>query len=89
MKFKVNIESEVWPVSSIVTVTFVGDKRNKKFEVFCSFNPFNQKIRKYDTWLFDLKFDSEEITLADGTKTYQTFFTCDKAVPIEQITIRK
>lgn len=89
MKFKVVIENQILPVSNVITVTFVGDQRNKMFEIFCNFNPFLVKMRKWETWQVDLKFDSEEITLPDGTKTYQTFFTCDKAVPIEQITIRK
>lgn len=89
MQFKVHIESEVMPVSTVITVTFTGDKRNKKFEIFCNFNPFYEKRRKWEIWQVDLKFNSEEITLPDGTKIYQTFFTCDKAVPIEQITIRK
>lgn len=85
MKLKVMIEEVVHPTTKVVTITFVGDKRNKKFEIMCSFQPFMIGMRKYDTWEMVIKFDSETIVLPDGTKTYQTFFTCDKAKSIEVV----
>ena len=84
MKFKVFIEESTQPQSKVVTVTFRQDKRRKKFEIFCDFYPFAVGIRKWEIWQLNIKFDSEEIVLDDGTKTYQTIFTCDKAIPIEK-----
>ncbi len=81
MKLNVEIQEKIHVLSNVITVIFVKDVRKKKFEIFCDFSPLKLGMKKGDVWLLSIKFDSEEIVLPDGTKTYQTFLTADKASP--------
>lgn len=81
MKLNVEIQEKINPLSNVVTVVFVKDPRKKKFEIFCDFSPLKLGMKKGDVWLLSIKLNSEEITLPDGTKTYQTFLTAHKALP--------
>lgn len=85
MKFRFVIEGAPLPKDKVLTVKFAGDIREKIFEIICDFYPFHIGMRKWDTWELVIKFDSETIVLPDGTKTYQTILTCNKAKPIHQV----
>ena len=83
MKLKATIVEEINLNDNSVIVTFEGDKNKKHYEVKCSFNPFVQKMRKWDTWTMVIKWDSEIYTdEKSGSKSYFTYLLCDNAVEI-------
>ena len=85
MKFRVSIAESPEPQNEFVIVCFESDASKQRFKINCLFNPFNFKIRIYDTWEFNLKFRSEVFEGdTEAEKFYLTHFDCDKAIPIIQ-----
>lgn len=83
MKLKATIVEETSPNNKSVIVIFENDKNKKHFEVKCSFNPFVNKMRKWDSWEMVIKWDSEIfIEEKTGKKSYFTYLICDEATEI-------
>lgn len=83
MKLKVTIVDETSPDHNSVIVIFESDKYKKHYEVKCSFNPFVYKMRKWDSWEMDIKWDSEVYKdKKTGQKSYFTYLLCEKATEI-------
>jgi len=59
MKLKAIIVKETSPYDNSVIVTFEDDQNKKHFEFRCSFNPFLHKMRKWDSWEMEIKWDGE------------------------------
>lgn len=69
-----------------VIVEFVGDKEKQHFEVlFYDLDPYQFKIRKWDTWELCIKWKSEIFTdPKTEVKSYFTYLVCTKATPVFQ-----
>ncbi|MBF8457149.1 hypothetical protein IV494_08125 [Kaistella sp. G5-32] len=70
-----------------IIVEFVGDKQKQHFEIFChQFDPYYHKIRKWDTWELNIRWDSEIfIDPKTQVKSYFTHLICTEAVPVFQM----
>lgn len=80
MKIRGTIKEEITPKDKSVIVRFEGDKNDQHFEIHCTFSPFYEKMRKWDTWDFVLKLKSEVFTdPKTGQKSYFTHLVCTKA----------
>lgn len=80
MKLRGTIKESILPTDKSVIVSFEGDKEKQHFEVHCTFSPFYEKMRKWDTWDFVLKLKSEIFTDSkSGKKSYFTHLICTKA----------
>ena len=68
-------------------VEFVGDKEKQYFEVlFYDFDPYQHKIRKWDTWELTIKWKSDIfVDPKTEAKSYFTYLFCTKAVPIHEM----
>lgn len=74
------IIEEVKPSDKSVIVEFHSDKDKQHFEVHCNFSPFYEKMRKWDSWDFLIKWKSEIFTEPKtGHKSYFTHLICSKA----------
>jgi len=86
MKLKGNIRESVDPTAKSVIVEFHGDSKKQFFEVHCTFNPFQEKMRMWDFWEFTIRLQTEIFEdPKTGKKAYFTHLYCDKAKPIHQI----
>lgn len=86
MKLQANIRETVEVDAKSIIVEFYGDKNKQHFEVFCTFNPYNEGIRKWDFWELKIRYVSEIfVEEKTGNKSYFTHFYCDQAKPIHQI----
>lgn len=80
MKLKATIVEETSLESDSVIVSFEDDKSKKHYEIKCSFNPYVNKMRKWDSWEINIKWDSEIFTdKKTRKKSYFTYLICDKA----------
>ncbi|ROI08119.1 hypothetical protein EGI11_10730 [Chryseobacterium sp. H3056] len=81
----VNLKVDGQPQS--VIVEFVGDKKKQHFEIlFYDLDPYNEGIRKWDTWELSIKWKSDIfVDPKTGKKSYFTYLLCDKAVPVHQM----
>lgn len=83
MKLKAVIREEIKPSDKTIIVEFEGDKNKQHFEVKCLFSPFYKKMRKWDSWLLSIKWESEIFTEPKtGDKSYFTHLICDSAIEI-------
>lgn len=91
MKLRAIIRETVEPkqgdLPQSVIVEFVGDKQKQHFEVlFYDFNPYQHKIRKWDTWELTIKWKSDIfIDPKTQVKSYFTYLVCTKATPVHQM----
>lgn len=77
---KAIIREEVKPSDKSIIVEFEGDKKKQIFEVKCLFSPFYLKMRKWDSWYLNIKWESEIFTEEKtGEKSYFTHLICTKA----------
>ncbi|MFC7347321.1 hypothetical protein ACFQO9_11390 [Chryseobacterium zhengzhouense] len=68
------------PQKNTMVVEFEGDKKKQHFEIKCSFNPHESRLRRWDYVLLWVKWESEIFTdPKTGDKSYFTHLTCDKA----------
>lgn len=82
MKLKGIIVNELSPQdkSNVVHVKFNKDPNKQVFEIVCDFNPFSYRMRKWDIWTFDVKWESEQyIDIETGAIRYRTVLRCGKA----------
>ncbi|WP_027385148.1 hypothetical protein [Chryseobacterium gregarium] len=80
MKLKATIREEVQVNAKSIVVEFSGDPKKQHFEVKCSFIPYQEGMRKWDTWELKIRFESEIFTEAKtGEKSYFTHLICDQA----------
>lgn len=81
MKLRGTIREETHPSKNTMIVEFEGDKKKQYFEVKCSFNPYNRRLRKWDIVDMWIKWESEVFKdPKTGEKSYFTHLTCDRAV---------
>lgn len=80
MKLKAVIREEIKPSDKTIIVEFEGDEKKQHFEVKCLFSPFYTKMRKWDSWILNIKWESEIFTEEKtGEKSYFTHLICTKA----------
>nr|WP_314490429.1 hypothetical protein [uncultured Chryseobacterium sp.] len=83
MKLKAVIREEVKSSDKSIIVEFYEDQKKQNFEVKCLFSPFFKEIRKWDSWLLNIKMESEIFTDSKtGEKSYFTHLICNKATLI-------
>ncbi|WP_288447883.1 hypothetical protein [uncultured Chryseobacterium sp.] len=81
MKLRGTIREETHPSKNTMIVEFEGDKKKQHFEVKCSFNPYNLRLRKWDIVDMWIKWESEVFEdPKTGEKSYFTHLTCDRAI---------
>lgn len=82
MKLRATIKEAPELDDTSVIVQFEGDERKQHFEVRCDFNPYRHGIRKWDSWDFWIKWESEIFTdEKTKVKSYFTHLICSKAEP--------
>ena len=80
MKLKAIIREEVKPSDKTIIVEFYGDDKNQHFEVKCLFSPFYLKMKRWESWILNIKMESEIfIEHKTGAKSYFTHLLCKKA----------
>ncbi|WP_210151250.1 hypothetical protein [Chryseobacterium scophthalmum] len=80
MKLTATVREEIKPDDKSIILEFQGDKNKQHFEVNCTFNPYEKGLRKWDTWEFKIRFESEIfIDQKTGNKSYFTHLFCDQA----------
>ncbi|WP_223609542.1 hypothetical protein [Chryseobacterium sp. OSA05B] len=83
MKLKATIKEEIHPDDKSVIVEFQGDENKRHFELHCTFSPYQQGLRKWDTWEFKIRLESEIfIDPKTESKSYFTYMFCDKATEV-------
>lgn len=86
MKLRVVIKETINLSDQTIIVQFQSDKKKQHFEVKCEFNPYNHKMRKWDIWDLNIKWESEIFTDdKTGIKSYFTHLICSSAVPFCQV----
>lgn len=80
MKLKAIIREDIKASDKTIIVEFDGDEKKQHFEVKCLFSPFYLEMKKWETWLLNIKMESEIFTEPKtGTKSYFTHLLCKKA----------
>lgn len=80
MKLKVIIREEVKASDKSIIVEFEGDEKKQHFEIICLFSPFFLEMKKWDSWLLNVKMESEIfVEPKTGEKSYFTHLLCNKA----------
>jgi len=80
MKLKAKIVEEVKIPDKTIIVEFEGDENKQHFEVKCLFSPFYKEMRKWDSWILNVKFESEIFTdPKTDKKSYFTHLICKNA----------
>lgn len=80
MKLKARIIEEVKASDKTIIVEFEDDKSKQHFEVKCLFSPFYKEIKKWDSWILNIKFESEVFTdPKTEKKSYFTHLICKNA----------
>lgn len=80
MKLIAIIREEVQADAKSIIVEFRGDPKKQHFEVKCTFNPYREGVRKWDSWELKIRFEAEIFTEAKtGEKSYFTHLVCDQA----------
>jgi len=83
MKLKATIREEIHPNDKSIIVEFHGDENKRHFELNCTFNPYQQGLRKWDTWEFKIRLESEIFTdPKTDNKSYFTHLFCDQATEV-------
>lgn len=86
MKLRAVIKDIPVIAENTMIVMFVDDKKKQHFEVKCEFNPYQHRMRKWDSWDLWIKWESE-IFEDEKTKqkSYFTHLICTKAEAFYQI----
>lgn len=80
MKLKAIIKEEVKATDKTIIVEFEGDEKKQHFEVKCLFSPFYKEMKKWDSWILNVKFESEIFTEPKtDKKSYFTHLICKNA----------
>lgn len=81
MKLRASVKESPIPSQNTMIVQFEGDKKKQHFELKCTFNPYQNGIRKWDVIDVWVKWESEIFKdEKTGEKSYFTHLICDKAV---------
>lgn len=73
MKLRATIKEEVHPDDKSLIVEFEGDPAKQQFEVHLKDGqPYSLRMRKWDTWEFKVKWESEIFEDPKGQKSYFT-----------------
>ena len=87
MKLRATIKEEVHPDDKSLIVEFEGDPAKQHFEVHLKeANPYLMRMRKWDTWLLSVKWESEIFEDAKGEKSYFTHLYATKWQYISGVT---
>lgn len=79
MKLRATIIEDVNHDDQSIIVKFEGDPRNQHFELkFKEDKPYGYRMRKWDTWMFTVKWESEIFEDAKGKKSYFTHLYATK-----------
>ncbi|UTX48858.1 hypothetical protein [Chryseobacterium sp. MA9] len=62
MKLKATIREEIHPDDKSAIVEFHGDENKRHFELHCTFDQYQQRLRKWDTWEFKIRLELEIFT---------------------------
>lgn len=74
MKLRCTIIKEISPAEKSIIVRFEDDSKKQEFEVhFKDLNPYAFGMRKWDTWLICIKFESE--VFEDSKIDKKSYFT--------------
>ena len=80
MKMRSTIVEEIKPDDTSVIVKFEGDARKQHFEVkFRDWNPYRNKMRKWDLWKLKIVWESEIFEDSKGKKSYFTYLIGSEA----------
>lgn len=80
MKLKAIIREDVKSSDKTIIVEFYGDNKNQHFEVKCLFSPFYLEMKIWETWILNIKMESEVfIEPKTGARSYFTHLLCKKA----------
>lgn len=80
MKLKALIREDVKASDKTIIVEFEGDEKKQHFEVKCLFSPFYLEMKKWETWILNIKMESEIFTEPKtNEKSYFTHLICKKA----------
>lgn len=61
-------------------------KKSNTEVLFYDFDPYQHKVRKWDTWQLTIKWKSEIfVDSKTAAKSYFTYLVCTKAVPVHQM----
>ena len=86
MKLRATIVEEVQPDGTSVIMQFEGDPRKQHFEVhFRDWNPYQNKMRKWDLWELKIAWETEIFEDPKGKKSYFTHLIGSKAVKLSGI----
>lgn len=81
MKLRATVKESPLPSQNTMIVQFEGDKKKQHFELKCTFNPYQNGLRKWDVIDVWVKWESEIFEdEKTGEKSYFTHLICDKAV---------
>jgi len=74
MKMRCTIQETINPNDTSIIVIFEGDKRKMPFEIhFRDWNPYANKMRKWDYWEINIKWESE--VFEDEKTGKKSYFT--------------
>ncbi|MCX8533084.1 hypothetical protein [Chryseobacterium luquanense] len=80
MKLKAIIREDVKASDKTIIVEFEGDEKKQHFEVKCLFSPFYLEMKKWESWILNIKMESEIFEdPKTGKKSYFTHLLCKKA----------
>lgn len=83
MKLRGTVKEPTHPDKKILIIEFQGDKNKQHFEVKCMFNPYDMRIRKWDTIDMWIKWESEVfVNPKTEEKSYFTHLICDRCVEV-------
>ncbi|WP_294203137.1 hypothetical protein [uncultured Chryseobacterium sp.] len=71
------VVGELGPNDNIIIVKFSDDPEEQKFEVRCTFKPYDYRIRKYSICDFWIKWKSEQY-IGDQGLAYRTHLVCER-----------
>ncbi len=87
MKLRATIKEEVHPDDKSLIVEFEGDPAKQQFEVHLKdVLPYSLRMRKWDTWILSVKWESEIFEDAKGKKSYFTHLYATKWQYISGVT---
>lgn len=86
MKLRATIKDIPNLSENYIIVLFEGDEKRQHFQLRCEFNPYQHRMRVWDSWDFWIKWESEIFTdEKTQVKSYFTHLICSRAEPFYQI----
>ncbi|AZA50309.1 hypothetical protein EG346_19950 [Chryseobacterium carnipullorum] len=90
MKLMAIVREEILPGDQSIIVEFHSDENKRHYELHCTFDPYQKGIRKWDTWEFKTRLESEIfIDPKTDHKSYFTHLFCDEATEVNSPYIKQ